>query len=200
MGIKRAILLCVAALVSFISQAKTPVYYTLEWGFSEQLYMIHNYSFKSEYGVIYNNSEYKSVQASNTYVIGRMSLRPSERFEYGIQAGYSGLSTRRAVVPVGFCQKWYFNGADTDGIFLALTEDVGITAKGLSENVYIGRFTTGYRYRMSDLGCIDFLFNLRACLDHPDVVDPIFGEIPAERMVSNSAGYFALSVGIALSF
>lgn len=200
MMVRRIISVAALVLSCMLCQAKGPVHYTLEWGASEQIYMIHNYSFNSEYGTLYNNRDYKFVPALNTYVVGRISMMSGNHFEYAVQAGYSGLSTRRAVVPVGLSQRWYFSGFDTDGVFLALSEDVGITARGLKENVYIGRFSTGYRYRMSDLGCIDFLFNVRACLDHPEVVDPVFGTIPAERMVSNSAGYFAVSVGIALSF
>lgn len=196
---------CITILLSLLAcslscHASSPLKYGIEWGASEQFYMIHNYSFETPNGSIYHNRTYSAQFATNTYVSASAGIMCGRHLMLEAHIGYSGLSERRAVVPLGIGQKWFFRSADADGLYLGLSQNVGITRSGFAENVYIGRATLGYRYRMSDLGCVDFLFNLRACIDHPAVEDPVFGKIPTEMIKYNSAGYFAASVGLAISF
>lgn len=187
------------ALAHFARGAKVNRFvYGVEWGYTSSLFNIYHNNYLSQEGIRVDEKGFDFDYSSNGHVLAGVSYAFARRYEAGAYLGFIGVSQDRRLVPVSLRATYYFDSYLSDGFFSYLD---GGAAFGENQNVtLIGKLGGGYRMKLSEHFCLDFLLSFHICSDHPKIFYTDDQQITGDDLRRNDATYGGLNFSLALRF
>lgn len=201
--ISLTIALCLLALPSS-GQRKTPrLTFGAEWMYSSNFYNAHQFNYTAgEEGYRVNDENAGFEYIANGGILGHMGIDVGRHFNASVYAGYLGVFRARNVIPVLAGVSWFPNGSENDGLIVNMRGGVSFQEYiPVLSLTYLASVGAGYRLSLARWADLDFLVGLQTVFDHPPIPNPDgLGFVPAEDIRKDKAQYFALNLGVSLSF
>ena len=170
----------------------------VEWGYTSSLFNIYHNNYLSPEGIRVDDKGFEFDYSSNGHILAGVSYAFARRYEAGLYLGFIGVAQDRRLAPVSFRATYYFDSYLSDGLFCYL--DAG-PAFGENQNVtLIEKIGGGYRVKLSDHFCLDFMLSFHICSDHPKIFDTDDQQITGDDLRRNDATYGGLNFSLALRF
>ena len=172
-----------------------------EWGYSVAFFNHYHYCYPDpDIGYRVDDEQYVNIDYLGAYWLICGGYDISERFNASFGVGSMGIYDKRIVIPVVADVNWLPKGVGCDGPIVTLGGGVAVNSPR-HKPIVLARTGAGYRFALSNWADLDFILRFRASLDHPRVWDADGGRYIDESVVlRNDALYFAVSLGMVLSF
>ena len=169
-----------------------------EWGYTSSLFNIYHNNYLSPEGIRVDEKGVNFDYYSNGHVLAGVGYAFARKYEVGAYLGFIGVAQERRLVPLSLRATYYFDSYLSDGLFCYLD---GGPAFGENQNVtLIGKLGGGYRMKLSDHFCLDFILSFHLCSDHPKLFYNDDQQITGEDLRRNDATYGGLNFTLALRF
>ena len=170
----------------------------VEWGYTSSLFNIYHNNYLSPEGIRVDDKGFEFDYSSNGHILAGVSYAFARKYEAGMYLGFIGVAQDRRLVPLSLRATFYFDSYLSDGLFCYLD---GGPAFGENQNVtLIGKLGGGYRMKLSDHFCLDFILSFHICSDHPNIFDNDDQQITGDDLRRNDATYGGLNFTLALRF
>ena len=187
------------ALGHFANGAKVNRFvFGAEWGYTASIFNIYHNNYLSPEGIRVDDKGFDFDYSSNGHVLAGVSYAFARKYEAGVYLGFIGVAQDRRLVPLSLRATYYFDSYLKDGLFCYLD---GGPAFGENQNVtLIGKLGGGYRMKLSDHFCLDFILSFHLCSDHPKLFYNDDQQITGDDLRRNDATYGGLNFSLALRF
>lgn len=174
----------------------------IEWGYTATAFSYHHYNYLDEYiGFRIDDKGWDYTYHSNAYVLGTLGFDIIPELNLRVSCGFQGISKDRRVIPLIGRLSYFPDCTWEDGVFFFTEAEVVLSAQDRYRNITGGQAGTGYRFTLTPRTALDFHIGARIVYDEPDVWDPLEEGYISERNIKlSNAWYFALNIGVSLSF
>jgi len=172
----------------------------LEWGYTAPLANKHHFNYLDEsIGYRINDEGWTYPHHTNAFILGSVNFDISKHLSCSLLSGYQGINKHQRVVPVILRMKCWMKDREEDGIYIFSEGGMSFQKETRRSNqIQLG---TGYSFVMTPRFALAFQLGGRLTYSHPRVWDAIEEEyISARNIKRNDAWYYALNLGISLTF
>lgn len=188
--------------VTLTARSGQRVHFGAEWGMSQTLGVYHHFNFlESTIGYRVDDRGWDYSGSINAYVSGKLSVDLGERLSLSAIGGYYGVAESRRLIPLMLQAEWYPRGNENNGLFLFAGGGYVLGKFTNTNHSWAIRPGAGYRIALGSSDFLDVVLSLRCMHDKPRVWDRdehIY--VSRHNTLRNNVWYYALSLGVALSF
>ena len=174
----------------------------IEWGYSATPARYHHFNYLDEsIGFRIDEEAWENDCVSNAYFLGKLSFDISRSLRISAISGYEGVDTGVCTIPLSGRMEYAFSGFGTDGFLVFGGAGAAFISANTSRQGKRFEIGVGHRYTLAPHTSLGIRVGGRMITDKPDVWDPISEQYISERNIKrNDARYYALEIGIELSF
>lgn len=175
----------------------------LEMGYIQGFFSHHRYNFLSQDGYRLHSREAGFDFTPNGYIEAFVAYSIKKNHQIAFHGGYKGVAATSRCFDLAVRYSFFYKGMAADGFFSSVKAGTGVSSRLDLDRRFIclGSLSEGYRLKLSPNVNLDFIVSLCCAFDHPEIINPEGpGYVPEQNILRNTAGYYAVSFGLALSF
>lgn len=199
---KKLLVLVVLIALALPLSARTPrPSFGLEWGYTGTFLKSWQYNYIYSSGSRIIENDHRWCYFSNGTIMGCAGLDVTDKINVSVYSGLLGVYSRRWMIPVELRTRWCPRGLHEDGPLMHVGVAATFPTSTLYETSARASIGGGYRLKVYNSICVDFLASFTLCGDHVPIVDSDTQEyVPTKDITTNLAEYWGLNFSIALNF